>query len=170
MLGCGGGKPGTVSGNDSPDAGGMSDTFTCESEELECEPLVFSYWDLDGESSLQTSLEVGATSYSSPDSISPVSGASVDFFEYGKIVPAPLDPDGNDYYIDNGDYLTLSGGGELVLHRSNTSDHLGALTNNHTSIALGFLPVDFDGLDADGDGTEDITEMYTNFFEWFRDQ
>ncbi len=127
--------------------------------------LIFTYYDLDANSALQTALEVNADSYSNPETLVPTSGASVNFFTYEQTFPDPLN--NTDDFVDNGDYLTTTSGGEVVITGNNASRGVAALTNNQSSLVLGFLPPDFANVDGDSDGMTDLTEMYVNMYVWF---
>lgn len=127
--------------------------------------LIFSWWDLDTDATLATALGVSTVSYNTPHNIYPTSGASVNFFTTGESVPVPLT--GTDEAGDNGDYLTLTGGGEIVFSAdSATGTALGAITNSGATIVLGFLPWDYKATDNDSDGVGDMTELFMNMLRY----
>ncbi len=132
-------------------------------------PLIFNFYGLDGNSSLKSALGVGTTTYGNPQPVSPATGASVDFFNYEESIPSPLSSTGAGL-IDNGDFLTLSAGGEIVMVEPQDTKGLAAVTNNQSSLVLGFLPLDFANLDADGDSMTDMTELYLNILLWIHDK
>ena len=127
--------------------------------------VIFSWWNLDTDAALATALGVSTVSYSSPLPLYPTSGASVDFFTSGEVFPAPLTS--SDDAGDNGDFLTLLAGGEIVISGSSgTGSNLAAITNSGNTIVLGFLPWDFKSTDNDADGRYDMTEMFMNLLRY----
>jgi hypothetical protein len=127
--------------------------------------LIFSWYDLDTDASLATSLGVSTSTYSTPYSLYPTSGASVNFFTSGETIPVPLTR--SDDAGDNGDVLTLTSGGEIIISgTSATGQALGAITNSGNTIVLGFLPWDYKGTDNDADGKPDMVELFTNLLRY----
>jgi hypothetical protein len=129
--------------------------------------LVFSYWNLDTEPVLQTALGLASvTSYFTPQPIFPTAGADPDFL-VGVTTPftAPSDNRG-----DNGDFLVPAAGGRIVAAAGSPAGQgLFAVTNSDNTVALGILPDEFKTVDADGDGTGDMTEIYQNIFLFIAD-
>jgi len=127
--------------------------------------LIFSWWDLDTDSSLASSLGVSTTTYSTPNPVYPTSGASVNFFTSGETFPVPLTS--SDDAGDNGDYLALTSGGEIVCSAgSSTGSNLLAITHSGSVLVLGFLPWDYKGTDNDSDTVPDMTEMFVNMLRY----
>lgn len=125
--------------------------------------LIFSWWDLDTNASLQSSLGLSSvSSFSSPSPIYPSPGADPDFF-VGFPVPLTSSNDAG----DNGDVLTPSPGGRIVAGLgSPTGGGIIALTQAERVIVIGFLPWDFQSTDNDADGRRDMSEMYGNMFDF----
>ncbi len=127
--------------------------------------VIFSWYDPDTDAALATALGVSTSTISSPLPLYPTSGASVNFFTSGQVFPAPLTS--SDDAGDNGDLLTLTSGGEIVISASSaTGSGIAAITNSGTTIVLGFLPWDFKSTDNDADGTPDMTEMFMNLLQY----
>ncbi|MFM7203562.1 MAG: MopE-related protein [Myxococcota bacterium] len=127
-------------------------------------PLIFSWWDLDTNPTLQTTLGVKTTAERSTfAAIYPTSGASINLWTLSQSVPVPLN--GSDQAGDNGDTLTtLETDGRILGSFGSSTSGQGAiaLTKNGKVIVNGFLPWDTQTVDNDGDGRADMTEMYFN--------
>ena len=125
--------------------------------------LIFSWWDLDTNSSLQSTLGLtSVASYSSPSPLYPTADADPDFF-----VGFPVPLTNSDDAGDNGDVLTPAAGGRSVgALGSPSGGSIIALTHSERVIVLGFLPWDFQSTDNDGDGRRDMSEMYGNMFDF----
>lgn len=125
---------------------------------------IFSYWDLDADAELQTALGVSTmSSISSPLPVVADANADPDVFTALEDVPDPITFE--ELMIDDGDELDPGQGSLLARFNDAAGPGAIALTNNDTTLVLGFLPVGmvFNGpADADNDGKNDVTELYTN--------
>ena len=129
------------------------------------EKIIFSYWNLNGDSDLKTALEVSTSNYTSPLDIYPNNGASINLFTNNETVTSPLE-NSHDAGI-NGQYLTATSGGEALFSAGSVSGStIGMLTNSGSAIVLGFLPWDFRTTNADSDGTNDIVELFINMLSY----
>lgn len=123
--------------------------------------LIFSWWDLDSDPALAAALGVRVLSYDNPHPIYRASGSPFNLFNRTETFPEPLTSSHD--MADNGDYLTLTAGGRVLLAADSPAGReLGALTNSGRTIVLGFLPADYETTDNDRDGVPDMVEMYVN--------
>ena len=125
-------------------------------------PIIFAHWDLDAESTLRAALEVATVSFTTIREVHRPTTPAIDLFNYSEIVPTPLV--GMDTVSDDGDALTPTGTGSVVLGRFDRPDGDIAilLTRGGTAIVNGFMPYDFLSQDADRDGVIDMVELYVN--------
>jgi subtilisin-like proprotein convertase family protein len=123
--------------------------------------LVLSYWDLDGSATLQSALDVSAVSYSTFRNVFPHTGATPNLFGAPNAFNAPLV--GQDIVADNGQELTLTGGGSILADLDmDGGPGAIAFTNSASSMVIGFAPDDSAGEDSDFDGLQDVEELYLN--------
>lgn len=123
---------------------------------------IISYHDLDGAPALQAALGVSASApHTGVRYIFRNPGSEPDLFRYSRTLATVIT--GTDTVADNGHELTLTGSGSLPV-RFDTSSGAGAVavTNDGRVIVNGFAPDDMDASDVDGDGREDILELYEN--------
>lgn len=120
------------------------------------DPLILSYWFLDGDPGLAAVLGVSARSYDTPVSMVTAGGARVDFLVGldGRLAGPTYDVG------DNGDFLTLTGAGWLAVSEEAGRGDTIAVTNSESTIVNGWMPYDFQATDDDGDGWNDAVEVY----------
>jgi hypothetical protein len=103
--------------------------------------------------------------YSTPQTIYPRTGASVNFFTSGETIPVPLTASHD--AGDNGDYLTPTAGGELVCSAGSAMGNgVLAITNSRRTLVLGFLPWDFQSTNNDADTNPDMVELFMNMLRY----
>ncbi len=128
-------------------------------------PLIFSYWDLDGDSteepaaSLRAAFEVTTSSFDSPQDLHPTGGAVTNLFTLDEqVLPGMV---GEDIVGDNGDLLTSTGSGvSLVAAGSPTGTSI-SLAVTPTTIVNGFMLDEYTA-DADSDSIPDGEELLMN--------
>ena len=121
--------------------------------------LIFAYWNLETNASLQTALGVDTVTYDADRDLYPDLSAMETFFDG---VTYPLDL-GN-IIGDDGDELTVPGAGFIAARLDSTSGPGGiAVTNQNTTIVNGFAPRNATAaVDGDSDGIPDMQEIYQN--------
>ena len=126
--------------------------------------VVFSWWSLNTDPSLQTLLQVGTVSFSAPRPVFPSPGAPVDFFSLAQIVPVPLTTRRD--AGDNGDELTPTAADGFVAGRFTSTAGPGAIavTRSERVIVNGFLSFDVFDANDDADLLRDMEELYENQF------
>ncbi len=127
--------------------------------------LVFSYWNLNSDASLRSVL--GVNTVRNVDPSPPVHAdptSPVNFFTLVDVFPSPLTF--GDFVGDNGDVLTLTGGGFVAARFTSPTSADGALlvTRSNRVIVQGFMPFDVfsSNVDADADTIPDGQELYRN--------
>jgi hypothetical protein len=129
---------------------------------------IVSFWDLDNSTTgltIRTALRVDTTTatFTTPRDVVHDPASPVNFFDRVEQVPSPLTF--KDLMGDDGDELSTTDGFIAARHTNVTGPGAIAVTREARAITLGFLPVGmvFQGpRDADGDGTPDVQELYTN--------
>ncbi|MBN1337448.1 MAG: putative metal-binding motif-containing protein [Deltaproteobacteria bacterium] len=129
--------------------------------------VLFSYWDLDGDTSLQSTLDVTVVrSFSTPLPLYPNSGATLwDLYES---LPESIASTSDDW-LDNGDVVESAGSTEsetLAYFDATGSEASVVATYAGQVLVNGFLPLDFDGADDDDDGLYDMRELFANEIIW----
>ena len=127
--------------------------------------VVFSYWNLDADAALRSLLGVNTVRELNPSPPVHADPASpVNFFTLVDVFPSPLAF--GDFAGDNGDALTLAGGGFVAARFTSATSAEGAIlvTQSNRVIVQGFLPHDisFANVDADADSISDGQELYRN--------
>jgi hypothetical protein len=123
--------------------------------------VIFNWWDLDTDVSIQSGLGVTVASYDVWRPVYRDPASPTDLFGLRESVPSPIN--GSDMAGDNGDALTLTGAGFLAARLDSPSGPGAiAVTHGNRVVVNGFLPWDCRTGDGDVDGRIDMVELYMN--------
>jgi hypothetical protein len=129
--------------------------------------VLFSWWDLDGDSTLAATLGVTVdSSFSTPMPLYPTSGTTLWTIEEN--LPNPIANNTSDAG-DNGDVVSpidTATSQQLAYFDGDTTQAAITATNNGQVLVNGFLPWDFQDTDDDASGVSDMVELFINEFVW----
>jgi hypothetical protein len=118
--------------------------------------VLFDYWDLDANPTVASALGVSlGASYDTPRPVYPDSTSLAPLFTG---IPTPLTF--ADTVLDDGDEVTAIAGFRAATFDSIAGPSAMAVTSAGRVIVMGFMPFEAAGVDTDGDGTEDMQELW----------
>ncbi len=129
------------------------------------EKTIVSVWNLQDAVSLKTALGVSAGIINFPPDIVTDAAAPVDFMTGLALPVLAIAPD---LYDPNGQRFSLLGDGWIAQRDNNavSGDAVMAVTNDDTSVVIGWESYDFRGADGDADGIFDMMELFQSLIGW----
>ena len=127
--------------------------------------VITSFWYYQGYPELQDTLGVSVSTSIDAAPTLIESDADSMFWNAYETLPGAFTPAPGDSYGDNGDKWLDSGIETLARFEG---EPIIALSNDGSTIVNGLLFADFVGMDSDGDGTPDLTELVTNELSMIR--